>query len=148
MLSSKQVNICVQSKCPFRPEHSFCKPECREDPNVLLTRRSQQLGLSQITTSRILHYDLYLKTYKFRIAQELKPADHRMRRSVVAWVLEQLEADSNFASKIIFSDVAHIWFCGFLNKHNCSIGLMKILKWFTMSSPLWKSHCYVRVLGL
>jgi hypothetical protein len=52
-----------------------------EDPEMSIRRRSQQVGLSESTTWRILHKDLALKAYKVQITQELKPLDHLKRRS-------------------------------------------------------------------
>lgn len=92
-----------------------------DDPNLSIPRRSQELGLSQTTTWRILHQDLRLKAYKVQITQELKPNDHQVRRNFANWALEQLEADPHFAEKIIFSDEAHFCLNGFVNKHNCRI---------------------------
>jgi len=37
------------------------------------------------------------------------------------WVLEQLEVNPNFAKQIIFSDEAHFWMNGYVNKQNCRI---------------------------
>jgi len=47
-----------------------------EDRNLSIPRRSQQLGLSQTTTWRILRKDLGLHPYKIVLTQELKPLDH------------------------------------------------------------------------
>jgi len=46
-----------------------------EDRNLSIPRRSQQLGLSQTTTWRILRKDLGLHPYKIVLTQELKPLD-------------------------------------------------------------------------
>ena len=60
-----------------------------EDPTTSISRRSQQLGLSQTTTWRILREDLFLKAYKIQMTQELKPTDHNQRRTFFNWILEQ-----------------------------------------------------------
>ena len=52
-----------------------------EDPNVLIPRRSQELGLSYGTLWRTLHLDLHLHPYKVQITQKLKPADHSQHRA-------------------------------------------------------------------
>ena len=44
-----------------------------ENDNVSIPRRSQELGLSTMTTWRILRLDLGLHPYKMVLAQELKP---------------------------------------------------------------------------
>lgn len=90
-----------------------------EDRNLSIPRRSQELGLSQTTTWRILRKDLGLHPYKIVLTQELKPLDHRKRREFADFALEQLENDNDFFKKIIFSDEAHFHLSGAVNKHNC-----------------------------
>ena len=93
----------------------------REDPDLSIPRRSQGVGLSATSTWRIMRKDLGLFPYKIQLAQELKPEDHESRRTFADWVLEQLETDPHFGEKIIFSDEAHFWMNGFVNKQNCRI---------------------------
>jgi len=92
----------------------------RENPRRSISHRSQELGLST-STWRILRRDLGLHPYKIQLIQELKVNDHRQRRVFADWVLEQLEVNPNFAKQIIFSDEAHFWMNGYVNKQNCRI---------------------------
>ena len=62
-----------------------------EGPNVSIPSRSQELGLSYGTLLCILHLDLHLHPYKFRLTQQLKPAHHSQRRR--------------------YKDAAHKWVC-------------------------------------
>ena len=91
----------------------------RENPTRSIFRRSQELSLSAISTWRILRQNLGLHPYKIQLTQKLKINDHRQRRVFADWVLEQLEVNSNFAKQIIFSDEAHFWMNGCVNKQNC-----------------------------
>lgn len=93
----------------------------RDNPNLSIPRRSQQLNLSQTTTWRILRKDLGLHPYKIQLVQELKPLDHHKRRLFADFALEQLENDEHFYRKILFSDEAHFWLNGYVNKQNCRI---------------------------
>jgi len=93
----------------------------RDDREESIRRRSQQLGLSYATTWRILRKDLCLKAYKIQFVQELKPADLPNRHRFSVWALEKLEKDPLFSSKILFSDEAHFWLSGYVNKQNCRI---------------------------
>ena len=52
------------------------------------------------------------------MTQELKPLDHLKRRNFSNWGLEKLEENEEFHRKIIFSDEAHLWLSGFVNKQN------------------------------
>lgn len=91
------------------------------DANVSIPRRSQELQISQTTLWRILREDLSLRAYKIALTQELKPGDHRMRRTFSDWALQQLRVDPEFYKKIISSDEAHFSLNGFVNKQNCRI---------------------------
>lgn len=87
--------------------------------NVSVVRRSQQLGFSPMSTWRILKKDLGLHPYKLILSQELKPADHGLRRTFTDWALLQLEQNADFGKQIIFSDEAHFWLNGVVNTQNC-----------------------------
>ena len=92
-----------------------------EDPNLSIPRRSQQLGLSYGSLWRILHLDLHLHPYKVQLTQQLKPADHSLRRRYAEWVLEQQAVNDDFSNQIFFSDEAHFSLGGYVNKQNCRI---------------------------
>ena len=83
-----------------------------------LRRRSQALGIAVKSLWRIWRNDTGLHSYKIKLTQELKPLDHQKRRMFVNWAELQLENDSDFYQKTIFSDEAHFWPNGFVNKHN------------------------------
>ena len=51
-----------------------------ENSNLSVPRRSQELGISQTSTLRILRKGLGLHPYKIQLTQELKPNDHSLRR--------------------------------------------------------------------
>ena len=86
-----------------------------ESPKVSLTRRSQALAISVTPLWRILQNDFGLHSYKTTLKQKL---DHQRRGMLVNWAEQQLENDSEFFRKIIFSDEAHFWLNGFVNKQN------------------------------
>lgn len=93
----------------------------QENPKQSIPRRAQELGLSKTSTWRILRRDLGLHPYKIQLTQELKANDHRQRREFAQWAVDQLAADQDFGKKIIFSDEAHFWMNGYVNKQNCRI---------------------------
>lgn len=90
----------------------------QNEPNRSIPRRSQELGISRTSLWRILRKDLGLHPYKIKLTQELKPLDHLKRRNFANWMLGKLEDDDEFHRKIIFSDEAHFWLNGFVNKQN------------------------------
>ena len=92
-----------------------------EDGKTSIRKRSQQLNLCYSTTWKILHKDLSFSAYKIQLVQQLKPNDNQLRMSFVQWAEEKLVNDPQFANKIIFSDEAHFWLNGYVNKQNCRI---------------------------
>lgn len=90
-----------------------------EDPEMSIRRRSAELGIARESTRLILRLDLGLHPYKIVLTQELEPDDHRQRNEFANWALEMLAGDPDFGQKIIFSDEAHFWLSGYVNKQNC-----------------------------
>ncbi|KAG5885431.1 hypothetical protein JTB14_016825 [Gonioctena quinquepunctata] len=79
------------------------------------------VGLSYASTWRSLQKDLGLQAYKIQLVQELKPPDLPKRRVFSAWALENHNEDPLFHRRILFSDEAHFWLNGYVNKRNCRI---------------------------
>lgn len=71
--------------------------------------------------------DLGLHPYKIKLTQELKPLDHLKRRDSSDWALLKFEENPEFHRKIIFSDEAHLWLNGFVNKQN--------MRYWTATNP-------------
>ncbi|KZC08620.1 hypothetical protein WN55_11275 [Dufourea novaeangliae] len=99
----------------------------QNEPNQSIPRRSQELGICQTTLWRILLKDLHLHPYKIKLTQELKPLDHLQRRNFSDFVLQKFEENPEFHKKIIFSDEAHFWLNGFVNKQN--------MRYWTATNP-------------
>jgi len=93
----------------------------KEDQNESIRHRAQELDLCPATLWKILRKDLGLRAYKIQLVQELKPLDHGARRTFGEWAEEQIAADQNFHKKILFTDEAHFWLHGYVNKQNCRI---------------------------
>ncbi|GFW61745.1 putative DD41D transposase [Trichonephila clavipes] len=47
--------------------------------------------------------------------------DHQARRTFVEWVQNEIAVVPNFHKRILFSDEAHFWLNGYVNKQNCRI---------------------------
>lgn len=120
--SLHDVAVPVRAKSARTKENiEAVQQSVKEDSEMSIPRRSQALNISQTTTWRILLKDLGLHPYKIQLMQELKPADHALRRGFAAWALKKLTEDPFFYRKIIFTDEAHFWLNGFVNKQNCRI---------------------------
>lgn len=116
-------NVHPQRRRTVRTEEVVAAVErsVEEDPNESIRRRAQQLDLCPSTLWKILRKDLGLHAYKIQLLQELKPRDHHMRRTFGQWAENQNALDPQFNKKILFSDEAHFWLNGYVNKQNCRI---------------------------
>ncbi|GFT88703.1 hypothetical protein TNCV_905611 [Trichonephila clavipes] len=47
--------------------------------------------------------------------------DHQARRRFVEWVQNEIAVVPDFQKRILFSDEAHFWLNGYVNKQNCRI---------------------------
>ena len=65
--------------------------------------------------------DLGLPDYKIQLVQELKPNDHQVRRTSVDCAQNEITVVPDFHKRILFSDKAHFWLNGYVNKQNCRI---------------------------
>ena len=59
-----------------------------------------------------------MKPFKIQHVQELKLNDLPQRSIFGEWALGKLADDALFYRKIVFSDKAHFWLNGCVNKHN------------------------------
>ncbi|GFW50780.1 DUF4817 domain-containing protein [Trichonephila clavipes] len=55
--------------------------------------------------------------FRFAIHQN----DHQARRRFVEWVQNEIAVVPDFHKRILFSDEAHFWLNGYINKQNCRI---------------------------
>lgn len=92
-----------------------------EDPNQSIRHRAQELDMCPSTLWKILRKDLGLRAYKIQLVQELKPHDHLARRRFGEWAQNKIAVDPDFHKRILFSDEAHFWLNGYVNKQNCRI---------------------------
>ncbi|GFW18267.1 hypothetical protein TNCV_4008061 [Trichonephila clavipes] len=47
--------------------------------------------------------------------------DHQARRRFVEWAQNEIAVVTDFHKRILFSDEAHFWLHGYVNKQNCRI---------------------------
>ncbi|GFS58041.1 hypothetical protein TNCV_3124981 [Trichonephila clavipes] len=57
--------------------------------------------------------------YNFGLA--IHQNDHQARRRFVEWAQNEIAVVPNFHKRILFSDEAHFWLNGYVNKQNCRI---------------------------
>ncbi|GFU18821.1 uncharacterized protein TNCV_1085631 [Trichonephila clavipes] len=81
---------------------SFC--ECRADPSRRSARAPDESGKNKGRPHIVLSIN-----------------DHQARRRFVEWAQNEIAVVPDFHKRILFSDEAHFWLNGYVNKHNCRI---------------------------
>ena len=59
-----------------------------------------------------------LKPYKIHISHGLQEGDAQRRLNFCYWLQNQIDADNNFLSSVIWSDEATFTNCGYFNRNN------------------------------
>ncbi|GFT99678.1 hypothetical protein TNCV_1140681 [Trichonephila clavipes] len=60
---------------------------------------------------------VFYSQFRFKIHQN----NHQARRRFVEWAQNEIAVVPNFHKRILFSDKAHFWLNGYVNKQNCRI---------------------------
>ncbi|GFW41399.1 DUF4817 domain-containing protein [Trichonephila clavipes] len=102
-----------------RPSIATDKLVAKVDEEIRENRRIRSVCPS--TLWKILRKDLGLRVYKIQLVKELKPNDHQARRRFVEWAQNEIAVVPDFHKRIFFSDEAHFWLNGYVNKQNCRI---------------------------
>ncbi|GFV49241.1 hypothetical protein TNCV_237751 [Trichonephila clavipes] len=66
-----------------------------------------------------MHSAAPLTSQKFGLA--IHQNDHQARRRFVEWAQNEIAVVPDFHKRILFSDEAHFWLNGYVNKQNCCI---------------------------
>ena len=88
------------------------------NPRISTRRASQELGLARTSLQRILKHDVKLFPYKIQIFQQLSAHDIERRLGFGRKMLRKLGSGQIDPNKIWFSDEAHFWLTGHVNKQN------------------------------
>ena len=79
----------------------------QNEPNQSIPRRSQELGIAQMTLWRIMRKDLGLHAFEIKCTQELKQLDHLKRRNFSNWALAKLEENEDPQNVTMLED--YLW---------------------------------------
>ncbi|GFX53464.1 hypothetical protein TNCV_4652541 [Trichonephila clavipes] len=71
----------------------------------------------QINRESVLHCQVIYSQFGLAIHQN----DHQARRRFVEWAQNEIAVFPDFHKRILFSDEAHFWLNGYVNKQNCRI---------------------------
>ncbi|GFW35401.1 hypothetical protein TNCV_2612001 [Trichonephila clavipes] len=83
---------------------------------TLKSRRAASPLMRLVVRGRELSSDLFSVC-----GLEIHLNDHQARRRFVEWAQNEIAAVPDFHKRILFSDEAHFWLNGYVNKQNCRI---------------------------
>lgn len=92
--------------------------DVQESPQTSTRQRCTQFGISRRSLRRILVEDLKMFPYKVQTVHQLLPADSQARLTYSHALLNLVQEEDDFVSKIIMSDEAHFHLSGYVNKQN------------------------------
>ncbi|GFW09762.1 hypothetical protein TNCV_868241 [Trichonephila clavipes] len=73
--------------------------------------------------------------------------DHQARRRFVEWAQNEIAVVPDFHKRILFSDEAHFWLNGYVNKQNCRIWSEANPHVYVEKLKNRKTDCLVRFMG-
>ncbi|GFW43940.1 hypothetical protein TNCV_231791 [Trichonephila clavipes] len=91
--------------------------------------RATRLTVMKFGMYRSLSWHYFQDTYRFNSCQviysqfglAIHQNDHQARRRFVEWAQNEIAVIPDFHKRILFSDEAHFWLNGYVNKQNCRI---------------------------
>ncbi|GFU17062.1 hypothetical protein TNCV_2480051 [Trichonephila clavipes] len=94
--------------------HEF-EPSTTKDPPC-----RGEMRVKSVETSNVLLLECCQVIYsQFGLA--IHQNDHQARRRFVEWAQNEIAVVPDFHKRILFSDEAHFWLNGYVNKQNCRI---------------------------
>lgn len=90
-------------------------------PSQSIRVASRELNIPKSTVHKILRKRLGYYPYKLQLVHQLKPNDKPRRLAFATDMLDRIDDEPTFLSRICFSDEATFHTCGKVNKHNCRI---------------------------
>ncbi|GFV67840.1 uncharacterized protein TNCV_926061 [Trichonephila clavipes] len=95
----------------------------------LLERIDRQNSRFRTAKTAIIKFGLHASFVELESAKialnevglAIHPNDHQARRRFVEWAQNEIAVVPDFHNRILFSDEAHFWLNGYVNKQNCRI---------------------------
>lgn len=92
-----------------------------EDSRKSTRRASRELAIPHTTVWRMLRRRLHMKPYRLSLVQALTNDDKRKRMEFCSLMMENMDEDDTFTSRLVFSDEATFHLSGKVNRHNVRI---------------------------
>ncbi|GFT74460.1 uncharacterized protein TNCV_539661 [Trichonephila clavipes] len=70
---------------------------------------------------REMRFRLFCQVIYSQFGFSIHQNDHQARRRFVEWAQNEIAVVPDFHKRILFSDEAHVWLNGYVNKQNCRI---------------------------
>ncbi|GFW33857.1 transposable element Tcb2 transposase [Trichonephila clavipes] len=107
----EEVNSKYGAKC-IKTSYRTCMPQC-----PIVSHRAFALEGVQQDGDRFNSCQVIYSQFGLAIHQN----DHQARRRFVEWAQNEVAVVPDFHKRILFSDEAHFWLNGYVNKQNCRI---------------------------
>ncbi|GFU04208.1 putative DD41D transposase [Trichonephila clavipes] len=107
LLQSNKVTRSLLALCPLAVFSSFAISS-----GNIFAAPSSAVALSPV---------ILIKSVFFQYGLAIHQNDHQARRRFVEWVQKEIAVVPDFHKRILFSDEAHFWLNGYVNKQNCRI---------------------------
>ncbi|GFV86143.1 hypothetical protein TNCV_671401 [Trichonephila clavipes] len=83
--------------------------------------RSQRNGINCLNSCWIMLCKVCCQVIYSQFGLAIHQNDHQARRRFVEWAQNEIAVVPDFHKRILFSDEAHFWLNGYVNKQNCRI---------------------------
>ncbi|KAJ4442648.1 hypothetical protein ANN_04237 [Periplaneta americana] len=93
----------------------------QRSPRKSIRQSSVQLNIPPTTVHTVLHKRLRLRAYKLQLHQMITPNDKLERKRFAETMLDKVDDDDTFLTRVCFSDEATFHVSGKVNRHNCRI---------------------------
>ncbi|GFV13914.1 hypothetical protein TNCV_523911 [Trichonephila clavipes] len=97
----------------------YCAHPSIRDHWVL--RLGPDMPSSELVTDFVRSVVLARKAGRGKFGLAIHQNDHQARRRFVEWAQNEMAVVPDFHKRILFSDEAHFWLNGYVNKENCRI---------------------------
>ncbi|GFV01450.1 DUF4817 domain-containing protein [Trichonephila clavipes] len=114
--------------CPnteLTPAHIFDCPAIlialQEMGALFLSTHLYEDNIEQIARIEICAYNVCCQVIYSQFGLAIHQNDHQAKRRFVEWAKNEIAVVPDFHKRILFSDEAHFWLNGYVNKQNCRI---------------------------
>ncbi|GFV49536.1 hypothetical protein TNCV_1975291 [Trichonephila clavipes] len=121
-MEPRRTVTCMVLKAVDNDRHSLHYPPPVDPPCHGLATGSTETGYRK--SKRNVHCDLTPGCCQVIYSQfglAIHQNDHQARRRFVEWAQNEIAVVPDFHKRILFSDEAHFWLNGYVNKQNCRI---------------------------